>query len=226
MALPARRAIGPEPIPLPDVRRPDRMPSLPAWVASRVASTKREWQRSTVDGKYREIPTLPVNLTLNPVERDEITRHVEAINALCLQTPAESDEYEGATLIVLTKLMLALPSASQSDTGVEASGEAYQAALDDVPTWAVSSAVRRWYRGECGENQLGKPYDYRWRPAPADLRRVALAEKWKVLIRGQELQSLLDAEVLIEFSAEHRQEMLTQLSSALHGVNSMDAANT
>lgn len=49
MPLPAIRALGPEPIQLPDVRRLDRMPSLPAWVASRVASMKDEYQRSRAE---------------------------------------------------------------------------------------------------------------------------------------------------------------------------------
>jgi hypothetical protein len=151
MALPPIRAIGPEPIPFPDVRRLDRMPSLPAWVASRVASMKDEHQPPPEGGKYRKVPTLP--LILAPAERAEIERHVADLDALCRQTPAQSDEWEADTLIVVTKLMLALPAMQQNEAGAEASGEAFQAALDDLPTWAVAAAVRRWYRGECGANE-------------------------------------------------------------------------
>ena len=179
MALPAIRAIGPEQIQLPDVRRLDRMPSLPAWLASRAASMKDEAQRSGPDGKYRTVPTLPANLILNPAERAEVERHATDLEALCAQTPADADEWENATLIIVTKLMLALPAAQQNEAGAEASGEAFQAALDDVPTWAVAAAVRRWYRGDCGLNERGQAYDYHWRPAPAELRKVALFEKWK-----------------------------------------------
>src|SRR4051812_40786273 len=108
MALLAIGAKAPERLTLPDVRRLDRMPSLPAWVALRAASMKDEPQRSTADGKYRTVPTLPANLILNDAERAEIERHATDLDALCAQTPADSDEWEGATLIIITKLMLAL----------------------------------------------------------------------------------------------------------------------
>jgi hypothetical protein len=141
MALPAIGAKAPQRITLPDVRRLDQMPSLPAWVASRVASMKDEHQAALADGKHRKVPTLPASLTLALPERAEIERHTEELDALCKQTPLDGDEWEGATLIVLTKLMLALPASQQNEAGAEASGEAFQAALDDVPTWAVSAAV-------------------------------------------------------------------------------------
>jgi hypothetical protein len=125
-----------EPIPLPDVRYLDRMSSLPAWVASRVGSMRDEDQRSAVDGKYRSLPTLPANLILSQAERAEIERYVAGLEALCAQTPANSEECEGAMLIIVTKLMLALPAAQQNEAAAEAAGEAFQMALDDVPTWA------------------------------------------------------------------------------------------
>src|SRR5262249_44098797 len=112
MALPAIGARAPErpPLTLPDVRRIHRMPSLPEWVASRVASMKDEHQPAASGEKHRMVPTLPANLILNPGERAEIERHADDLDALCRQTPEEADEYEASTLIVVTKLMLALPS--------------------------------------------------------------------------------------------------------------------
>ena len=211
MALSDIRASGPEPIQLPDVRRLDRMPFLPAWLPSRVESMKNECQPTLADGKYRTVPTLRANLILAPAERVEVERHIEDLDALCKQTPFDGAEWEGATLIVLTKLMLALPSSQQNEAGAEASGEAFQAALDDVPTWAVAAAVRRWYRGDCGENERGQPYDYHWRPAPAELRRIALVEKWRVQHRAETLRKLLAAEPLIEFSDEHCAQMRARL---------------
>jgi hypothetical protein len=82
-------------------------------------------------------------LILNEGERAEIDRHATDLDALCRQTPADGDEWEGATLIVITKLMLALPSSQQNEAGAEATGEAFQVAQDDVPTLAVAAAVRR-----------------------------------------------------------------------------------
>ncbi len=215
MALPAIGAKAPERLTLPDVRRLDRMPSWPAWVDLRVGSMKDEPQRSTADGKYRTIPTLPANLILNDAERAEIERHAADLDALCAQTPTDSDEWEGATLIIITKLMLALPSSQQNEAGAEATGEAFQAALDDVPTWAVAAAVRRWYRGDCGENERGQPYDYHWRPAPAELRKIALVEKWRVQQRTQTLRKLIAAEPLIEFSDDHCTDMRVRLAAVI-----------
>ena len=215
MALPAIGAKAPQRLTLPDVRRLDRMPSLPGWVASRVGSMKDEYQRSTVDGKYRSVSTLPASLTLSPAERAEIERHAGELEALCTQTPADSDEWEAKTLIIVTKLMLALPAAQQNEAGAEATGEAFQAALDDVPTWAVAAAMRRWYRGDCGENERGQAYDYHWRPAPAELRRIALMEKWQVQYRAQTMRKLLAAEPLIEFSDDHRAAMRARLATII-----------
>jgi hypothetical protein len=75
-------------------------------------------------------------------------------------------------------------------------GEALQAVLDDVPTWAVAAAVRCWYRDYSGENELGQPYYYHWRPRLRNLRRVSLVKKWRVQQRAQTPRKLLVAEPL------------------------------
>jgi hypothetical protein len=165
------------------------------------------------------MPTLPANSILSPTERAEIERHVADLESLCGQTPATSAEWEGATLIGITKLMLTLPSAQQNEVGAEATGEAFQAALDDVPTWAVEAAIRLWYRGECGENERGQPYDYRWRPSPAEIRRIALAQKLRVYGRLTTLRRLLAAEPLIEFSEDHCAQMRARLAGLIEFTN-------
>jgi hypothetical protein len=215
MALLTTGAAAPEHLPLPDVRRLDRMPSWPAWVVSRIALMKDECQPSGADKRYRTAPTLPSNLILGPAERAEIERHVAELKWLCEQTPQADANWEAATLAVVTTLMLALPSFQQNEVGAEASGEAFLAALDDIPTWAVAAAVRRWYRGDCGENEQRQPYDYRWRPAPADLRRIALTEKFRVYGLVKPLERLLAAEPRAEFSEEHCSQMRARLASLL-----------
>jgi len=160
------------------------------------------------------VPTLPSNLILNPSERAEIERHVAALQVLCEQTPQANADWEAATLVVVTKLMLALPSTQQNELGAEASGEAFMAALEDIPTWAVAAGAHRWYRGDCGKNELDQPYDYRWRPAPADLRKIALTEKFRVYRRVTILRRLLAAEPEV-FSEEHCSRMRARLASAI-----------
>ena len=76
----------------------------------------------------------------------------------------------------------------------------------------AQTPIRRWYRGDAGTNERGVPYDYHWAPAPAELRRVAMAEHWRVKQRAEMLRKLLLAEPLIEFNDEHRRHMCGKLS--------------
>jgi hypothetical protein len=213
---PSLAATGPEPIALPDLLRPERTPSLPAWVASRAASIKDNHQPDPKTGEHHLVPTLPGNLTLNEVERDVIERHVRELDALCGPTPADDPQAEGAMLIDLTNMMMVLPAAKQNEASVQARGEAYLAALDDLPPWALRTAIRRWYRGDAGTNERGDAYDYHWPPAPAELRKIALSELWRVKGRAADLRRLLRAEPLVEFSDEHCHTMRLRLSALMH----------
>jgi hypothetical protein len=202
----------PDPIPLPDYQRPDRMPSFPAWLASRVASINDVVQPDQITGKHRLAPTLPRSLTLNDAERSTIEDHVLKLEAACSRTPAREPEAEGELVLMLTDMQLALLAAKQNEAGVEARGEAYLAALDDVPPWAVQAAIHAWYRGEAGNDERGRPWDYNWPPSPAALRRVAVGKLCRVTTRADSLRKLLRAEPLVDYSEEHRQEMLQRLS--------------
>lgn len=193
-----------ERIRLPDVRRLDKMPSLPAWVASRIASLTDDDQKDQKSGKYRNVPTLPCSLLLSEIERDELSSHVRSLDALCAATPSESADEEAAMLNAIAAMMLVLPSMQQTDIGAHARGEAFLMALEDVPTWAVQAAIRCWYRGEAGNDDRGQRFDTHWCPAPGDLRKIALVQKWRVKNRAEELRRLLGAEARVEFTDEHR----------------------
>jgi hypothetical protein len=202
----------PEPIPLPDLSRGVVMRSLPAWLASRVASLTNERQPDPVTGKHRTVPTLPANSTLAPAERDAVEQHVCALERMCAQCPLTDRKAEEAMLLTVGKLMWALPCSTQNEDSAEARGSAFMEALDDVPAWAVDAARRRWYRGDCGKNSQGLPFDCHWQPAPADLRKVALLELWRVRERINVLKDVLIAEPLIEFTDEHRAAMRARLA--------------
>jgi hypothetical protein len=204
-----------ERIPLPDLRRPERTPSLPGWVASRIASLKNETQPHPTTGEYRETPTLPASLILGQAEREEINRHLAELENCYGPTPADDPQAEEATLVVVTKMMLVLPTMTQNEASAEARGEAFMAVLDDLPTWTVAAAVRRWYRGDAGRNERGEPYDCHWCPAPAELRSIATMELWRVKGRAKMLGDLLRAEPLIEYSDEHRSAMRARLSKLM-----------
>jgi hypothetical protein len=197
---------------LPDVRRPDQMPSLPAWLALRVASFKMACQASKLDGKHRMVPTLPSGLILTPSEVAEIDPYLSALDALSAQTPNNGAEWAAATLVIVTELMLESPASQLNEAGAQATGEAFQEALEDLPWWAVKAARRRWRRGDAGVDSQGRQFDYHWRPAPAELRRIAWSEAWHLRSRSKSLRQLIEAEPLIEYSNEHLSGMLARLS--------------
>jgi hypothetical protein len=194
-------------------RRQVRMPSLPEWVGSRIDSVRDADRRSTVDGELVVLPRLPVSLILSSAERAEVANLIREIENLLAQTPYERVERERETLAIIGTFMLSVPAVQQNDIGAEASAEAFLIALEDVPTWAVEAALRRWYRGECGLDARGKPHDYHWRPAPAELRRIAMVEVWPARQRVATLRRLLAAEPRTAFSESHRATMLARLAS-------------
>ena len=114
-------------------------------------------------------------------------------------------------LAVLTNMMMVLPSVMQNELSAEARGEAFMAALDDIPVWSVQAAIRKWYRGDCGSDERGRCYDYHWSPAPAELRRIAFAEMWRIKSRSQSLRRLLSAVPRIEYGDEHCRAMRERL---------------
>jgi hypothetical protein len=213
MELTDKGASASEPLILPDVRRLDQIPSLPQWVVSLNTLMKAE-QRSTKDGKYRIIPTLPADAMPSPEQRVILEGYVSDLEHLCSQTPEASVEYEKETFAILVEFMLLFPSLKQQgEAAVEAQGKAYMFPLKDVPYWAVLRAVELWHLGEAGLDDHGVPYVYRWPPAPADLRRIAKAQ----LSIGNRLAAvpcrLLDAEARAEFSDEHCAKMRALLLS-------------
>jgi hypothetical protein len=116
-----------EPLKLPDLARPDRMPSLPAWVASRLELLSEVHQNDGT-GKHRTMTTLPPDMMLGSSEKKAIAAYAGELGKMLEHTPEKTAAAEAETLVHVTKLMLALPGMRSSETGAEAAGEAYQAA--------------------------------------------------------------------------------------------------
>jgi hypothetical protein len=144
-------------------------------------------------GKWHELLTVPTEMILTPAQRLGIEEHLRGLRSLLDQTANVSEEAEKKTFAAITKLMLAKPARAGSPQAAEARGEAYTMALDDVPYWAVWEAIRLWYRGECGNDDRGKLYDYQWAPDSAVLRKLALGVVGQVLWRIRDLEKLLSA---------------------------------
>lgn len=125
-------------------------------------------------------------------------------------------ELRGATLTndqahgVMIAALLLKGGAKLDQQSSDAFTEDYLDAIEDLPAWAVREAIRKWNRAESTKLD-GKPHDFNWRPSPPTLRRLAQMELTGVRGRMIELQKLCEAEPLIEYSEEHRKEMLGRL---------------
>lgn len=142
--------------------------------------------------------TLPAGLVLNDEQKMLVEQHISALDSALAMTPYEGAEYGQQTMVTVSKMMVVLPSREAGDLAAEAKGEAYMAALEDIPSWAVQEAMRRWYRGECGAN-----HDYKWQPGPSTLREISMPVVWGVKATQRKLRELVAAVPLIEYSEEH-----------------------
>jgi hypothetical protein len=123
-------------------------------------------------------------------------------------TPENDYQHGQQVALSIGKLLLALPSKESGDLAMEAKSEAYMAALEDVPFWAVQEAMRRWYRGE-----YGSKHDYRWQPAPSVLRELAMIETYRVRSVRRRLTQLVNAKPPIEYGEDHCQRMREKIAS-------------
>lgn len=139
-----------------------------------------------------------------------VERHISNLDAVLTMTPCEDERHGELTLTTVSKMTLVLPSREAGDLANEARGEAFMAALEDVPSWAVQEAMRKWHRSEHGPK-----HDYKWQPAPSTLRELALVEVYRVQGVRRRLNQLLVAEPEIEFSSEQEENMRQRVSALL-----------
>jgi hypothetical protein len=197
-----------EPIPLPDVLRPAKLAFLPQWLEARCERLRTETQPDKC-GRYRQVPVLPRDQIPTSTEACWISKHGAALDNALAMTPEAGYQHAEQTALAIGKMLLSLPSREGGEMAMEAKSEAYMAALDDLPFWAVQEAVRRWYRGDCD-----KKHDCRWQPAPAVLRELAFMEFSRVRSVRRKLTKLLEAEPLIEFDQAHSESMKARVDAA------------
>lgn len=107
--------------------------------------------------------------TLTPSQRDEAEAAKRELTAAI--TALDDEKTRKARFAIITDLLLSKPIAGASADVGRARGGAYVQALDDVPPWAIAAVVRKWRRGECGDER-----NYTWAPDEALLRKLALDE--------------------------------------------------
>lgn len=189
-----------DPLPTPTERAP--MPSLPAWLVSRQNALVVNLQIDQATGRWQELVTLPAAMLPTDAQRAAIEAHLQYLNSLLSRTPASDKDALEAFTTAITKLQLNKPTYGASALAIEARAEAYEVALEDVPLCTILVAIRKWYRGDCGEDERGRPYDYQRLPDSAILRRVALNEMWKVKDRVKIFTDMLGAVAFVDCSAQ------------------------
>lgn len=198
-----------DPIHPPDVRRPVNLTKLPLWVQQRCDILKKATQPNR-EGVHREVPVLPANLILDNEQKQLVENHAAALAVILAMTPATEIAHGELTLSTVSKMIMVLPSRESGDLANEAKGEAFMSALEDVPSWAVQEAMRKWHRSE-----YGPKYDYKWQPAPATLRELAMMETYRVMGVRRQLNNLLLAEPVLEFTPEQEARMRARVADHL-----------
>lgn len=215
------------PIPLPN--NPAQLPSLPEWLQQRSGALGSAVQPDS-HGQNREMTTLPKDLILNSSERAEVQRHLNGLErftrldqTFTMRETTMSNDAAHAAMIA----QLLLKGGKRMDKQAsDAATEDYLDAIEDLPAWSVREAIRKWNRAESPALDPKKPHDFNWRPEPPTLRRLAVHELAGVKGRMLTLQKLLDAVPLLEYSDEHRADMLNRLQGLFRAPNMSDAPET
>ena len=205
-----------DPIKLPDPRRPATLPSLPAW-AERLKGAVRLEAQLTPDGRSferNEVLVLPQELIPTEMQRQMMTDHRDNLRSYLQDTPAGNAAAETRVSTAVSKLLTVLAGERRSDLVEEARSDVYLDVLDDVPCWAVESAVRAWFKHDCGTDERGKAHDYKWAPDPGTLRKIALREVYAIGARIGTIQRVLDARPYVDCTKQ-----LEQGKAALAGLN-------
>ena len=185
-----------DPIKLPDPRRPATLPSLPAW-AERLNGAVRLELQMTGD-RFNDVMVLPTDLMPSPEQRQMMIDHRDSLRCSLLDTPADNAASETKVATAVSKLLTVLAGERKSDLVEEARSDVYLDVLDDVAWWAVDSAVRAWFKHDCGTDERGRPHDYKWAPDPGTLRKIALTFTYPIGARIGAIQRVLEAQQYVD----------------------------
>jgi hypothetical protein len=140
--------------------------------------------------------------------------HRDSLRSSLLDTPAVSVMAETKVATAVSKLLTVLAGERKSDLVEEARSDVYLDVLDDVAWWAVDSAVRAWFKHDCGTDERGRPHDYKWAPDPGTLRNIALTFTYPIGARIGAIQRVLEAREYVDCTKQ-----LEMGRTALLGLN-------
>lgn len=168
------------------LEQPTKALSLPDFLA-RLAIGTVDWPGQPTR-RY-----LAGGMNLTSSQRAEVERAVEQIADALSPCGANGDK---ARAVLLSKMIMGSGGAALTERVAEAKAEMYRDAVDDLPPWAISDAIRKWNRGECGEQ------NYSFAPSPAVLRQIVLrillpyraaSEKCQLVLSAVTLDRAMDA---------------------------------
>lgn len=203
-----------DPLPLPVPRRPGILPSLPEWAERCSAAVRPELQMTKDQTAFAEVLVLPEDLMPTQAQRAAMTEHVDSLRSYLQQTADKSVEFEARIATAVSKLLMVLAGEKKSELAEEARSGVYLDVLDDLPCWAVEEAVRKWFRHDCGNDEKGNSYDYKWTPNPGTLRRIAFIVSFEMKQRIQKIENVLNSQKFVDFS-----EHFEKGRAALKGLN-------
>jgi hypothetical protein len=193
---------------------------LPAWLQQRSAALASAVQPDSSD-KHREMLVLPKNLSLSSSEQQAIREYIEHLE--CSLSVEQSMWYRNRSLTnnqahvaMIGHLLMKGGGAKLDGDAADALTEDYLDAIEDLPAWTVREALRN--RGESIKLD-GKAHDFNWRPMAPTLRRLAQEEMVAIKALKMQLEKLLKAVPLIEFSEEHCAAMRKRLSELKRDVS-------
>lgn len=130
------------------------------------------------------------------LSQSEIDQVQEQLRDLLTLVDKYCDEHEeGEKQAMLIKLFLAKPSSHMTEIGAASRAESYMMALEDIPAWAISDAIRKWHRGEVSGVSED---DLKWTPDSAVLRRISMDVLSPYRDRITEIERVLAAKPLQE----------------------------
>lgn len=147
---------------------PASLLSVPRWTDTLMRAVSR-----TTDGHpiWERSPKIPATSMPSGPQRVAIERRCGELEAMTQPGPEDVAARSVGGLLAF----YATGKTDKTTASVKLRG--YMLAVEDLPAWAVTEAVRRWFRGGCGHA------NYEFAPPPAKLRQVA--EDVASLARGQ-----------------------------------------
>lgn len=107
---------------------------------------------------------------------------------------------------VVSMVLTALPHRDMSEGTATIKLAAFKIALEDVPTWAIETAINRWIKGDIGDGGYA--------PTPPQLRQAAQGIAITAWGRAQQMRKLAAMPVQRVVSKEERERALAVLASA------------